>query len=470
MSFRLRLTLFGAGVVGVTLFAFGWLVYQLAAAANQDDALKRRASQTVTALGQPPPVQLSGSDQNSLAAAEDLRTQTDIFVEVLQGSGRVVSSSARIGDKPPDVPAAVLRQADRAGPTFSTVDETGGVPWRAYVLPLTRPDLGASAYVVAGQPLSVQSTNLKGLLGFLIISSVPTLLAALGASWLVTGRALKPLRTVAETAETIGRTRDLKRRLPQPRGGDEIGVLSQSFNHMLAQLEEAYQQLAAALETQRRFVADASHELRTPLTTIRGNAGLLAFGPDITDDVRSAAARDIAAEAERMSRLVDHLLTLAQADAGQRLELAPVALRPIIEGVCRQAQTATADRTFRSVGLTDARVQGDEDALTQLLWILVDNAVKFTRPGGSIEIGLSHEDTTARMTVADDGAGIPPTDLERIFERFYQADPSRSSKGAGLGLSIARWIAGQHAGSITARNNDGPGCTFTVTVPLLKPA
>src|SRR6202011_5589551 len=107
MSFRLRLTLFGAGVVALTLFAFGWLVYQLAAtgqATNQDDALKRRASEALAAVGKAPSAQLAGSDRMSLTAAEDLRTQTDIFVEVLQGSGRVVSTTARIGDRPPVIP------------------------------------------------------------------------------------------------------------------------------------------------------------------------------------------------------------------------------------------------------------------------------------------------------------------------------------------------------------------------------
>jgi signal transduction histidine kinase len=119
------------------------------------------------------------------------------------------------------------------------------------------------------------------------------------------------------------------------------------------------------------------------------------------------------------------------------------------------------------VGLTDATINGDEDALTQLLWILVDNAVKFTKPGGSIEVGLQRHDSTGLLTVADDGAGIPPDDLQRIFQRFYQADPARSNRGAGLGLSIARWIVDQHRGAIAARNNNGPGATFSVTLPLV---
>jgi signal transduction histidine kinase len=243
-------------------------------------------------------------------------------------------------------------------------------------------------------------------------------------------------------------------------------MLSESFNRMLEQVEAANRQLTVALEAQRRFVADASHELRTPLTTIRGNAELLAHGPSVPEDVRAAAAHDIASESERMSRLVDHLLTLAQADAGQNLALVPTDLRPIIESVGRQAKASHGDRNLRTVGLTDATVNGDTDAIIQLLWILVDNAVKFTKPGGSIELGLQQHDSTALLTVADDGSGIPPEDLARIFERFYQADRARSNNGAGLGLSIARWIVEQHHGSIAARNNNGPGATFTVSLPL----
>jgi two-component system OmpR family sensor kinase len=469
VSFRLRLTLFGAAVVALTILAFGWLVYALVSNSQvsaQDDILKQRAADAVAAVSHAPASELTGSAGPALAGAEDLQHRTDPFVEVLSASGTVISSTARIDTTAPAVPAEALNAANSNGTATATVDEAGGVQVRLIVRPWSRADLGLTGYVAAGQPTSIQSANRKGLVGFLIVSSIPILVAALIASWLVTGRALRPLKTVADTADSIARTRDLKRRLPPGTRRDEIALLSQSFNRMLEQLEAANQQLAVALEAQRRFVADASHELRTPLTTIRGNAGLLAFGPDVTDEVRAAAARDIATESERMSRLVEHLLTLAQADAGQHLVLAPLPLRPLIESVCRQAQTMHPDRTFRSVGLTDASVQADEDAMTQLLWILVDNAVKFTKPGGCVELGLRQQDSTALLTVADDGSGIPPADLDRIFERFYQASEARTNKGAGLGLSIARWIVEEHHGTVTARNNDGPGCTFTVSLPL----
>jgi signal transduction histidine kinase len=467
VSFRLRLTFFGAALVALTVLAFGWLVYTLATnsqGTTQDDALKQRAADAQAAVAAAPASQLSVP--GTLAGAEDLVRRTDPFVEILTSSATVLSSTGRIGDTAPAVPASLLAAAAAHGSALATVDLPGAPSLRLYATQWARSDLGRAGFVVAGQPISIQSTNRRGILGFLIISSIPTLLAAFMASWLITGRALRPLKIVIETADSIARTRDLKRRLPPAKRRDEIGLLSESFNRMLEQVDAANQQLTAALEAQRRFVADASHELRTPLTTIRGNAELLAHGPSVPEDVRAAAAHDIASESERMSRLVEHLLTLAQADAGQNLALAPVALRPIIESVGRQAQASHEDRSIRTVGLTDATVNGDTDAITQLLWILVDNAVKFTKPGGSIELGLQQHDSTGLLTVADDGSGIPPEDLQRIFERFYQVDPARSNKGAGLGLSIARWIVNQHHGTIAARNNNGPGATFSVTLPL----
>jgi two-component system OmpR family sensor kinase len=468
VSLRLRLTFFGAALVAITLLAFGWLVYELIAnsqAATQDDALKQRASDTLAVISRAPASELNSSTPPSLGAAEDLRQRTDPFVEVLSSSGTVLSSTARLGDTAPAVPADLLATAARDGAALATI-QADGISLRLVARPWSRADLSLGGTVVAGQPTSIQSTNRKGILGFLVISSIPTLIAALVASWLITGRALRPLKTVVDTADSIARTRDLKRRLPPAKRKDEIGVLSESFNRMLEQVDAANEQLTLALEAQRRFVADASHELRTPLTTIRGNADLLAHGPAVPDDVKAAAAHDIATESERMSRLVEHLLTLAQADAGQHLELAPISLRPLIESVCRQAHATHGDRSFRDVGLTDATVKGDQDAILQLLWILVDNAVKFTKPGGTVELGLRQHDSTVVLTVADDGTGIASGDLERIFERFYQADPARSNKGAGLGLSIARWIVDQHHGTVTARNNGGPGATFTITFPL----
>jgi signal transduction histidine kinase len=213
-------------------------------------------------------------------------------------------------------------------------------------------------------------------------------------------------------------------------------------------------------------VADASHELRTPLTSIRANSGLLLGRADVSVEDRRSALSDLASEAERMSRLVHDLLTLARADAGQHLERAPLDLARLVAEVGRQAQTLYADRDIR-VDSAAARVDGNANALRQLQWILLDNAARFAGPGGSVCLTVTAKEGCVELRVADDGPGIPPADRERIFDRFFQADLSRAGGGVGLGLSIARWIAVEHGGRIAADSNaDGRGAVFSVELPL----
>jgi two-component system, OmpR family, sensor kinase len=447
LSLRLRLALFGAAVVALTVLLFGALLYALLArgvGTNQDDAVRTRAVEAVASL----------AATNDLAprgpvAPADLARSTDVFVEVVSTDGSVIYSTAVAGGAPPLPSAALLAQATRQHGAFAT---QGGL--RLYALPF------AGGYVVSGQSKRVPQSSLSGVLGFLIISAVPTLIAALAASWLVAGRALKPLKDVAGAADEIGRTRDFGRRLARRPARDEVALLAASFNRMLDQLQEAF-------ESQRRFVADASHELRTPLTTIQGNAGLLASGPSITDDTRHAAAADIAAESARMARLVDRLLTLARADAGLSLELAPLGLKRVVDEVGRQASAVHAGRNLDSAA-EEATVAADEDAIRQLVWILLDNAFRYAR--SRVGIALRTEDGWARLTVTDDGPGIAPEERERVFERFYRADRSRTGQGAGLGLSIARWIADQHHGRILAGASPEGGAAIYVDLPLLRPS
>jgi signal transduction histidine kinase len=250
-----------------------------------------------------------------------------------------------------------------------------------------------------------------------------------------------------------------------PAAKDDVRRLSESFNGMMSRLEEAYGRLAVALESQRRFVADASHELRTPLTTIRSNAGFLLQRPDAREEDRDAALRDISSESERMSRLVQDLLTLARADAGYHLERAPCDLGEIARDVCRQATNLHPSRDIQA-HVETVVVSGNADALKQLLWILIDNGVRHTREGGRVRVSLRARGDVAVLLVEDDGEGIPEEHIGRIFERFYQADASRSSGGAGLGLSIARWVVEEHGGSISATNASPWGAVFRADLPL----
>lgn len=444
MSLRLRLALFGAAVVAVTLVLFGALLYGLlarGAVTNQDEAVRGRAREAVGALNR-----ASDLAPRAPVAPVDLRTSTEVFVEVFDSNWTVVYSTAQLNGSPP-VPSARLRVSvpEVFGGVFDT--DSG---FRYFGLPFK------GGFVVTGQSTRVVQSNLSGVLGFLVISGVPTLIAALAASWLVAGRALKPLKDVAGAADEIGRARDFGRRLPTRRSRDEVALLSTSFNRMLEQLQDSF-------ESQRRFVADASHELRTPLTTIQGNAGLLARGPALSEDIRSAAADDIAAETARMTRLVDRMLTLAKADSGLELTLTTIELAPVIAEVCRQARAVHANRELHTT-VADATIAGDDDAIRQLTWILLDNA--FRHAGSRVEVTLSTDGAWARLTVSDDGTGIPPEERERVFERFYRADQARTGPGAGLGLSIARWIVEQHHGRILAGEGPGGGAAMYVDLPV----
>ena len=462
MSLRLRLALFGAAVVALALLIFGLALYGLVARSvetNQDKELHARAAAAAEALASTPGAELN---PRPLLAPVDLRSSTDVFLEVLTTDGAVIYSTGVLNGAPPAVPSRLLNDAARAGGSIATQgDPTSGTELRIYAQPFPR------GYVVAGQSTRVPQSNLSGIVGFLVISGVPTLVAALIASWLVAGRALRPLKDVASAADDIGRTRDFGRRLSGTRSRDEVAMLAASFNRMLDQLQDAF-------ESQRRFVADASHELRTPLTTIQGNAGLLSQGPAVDESVRRAAAGDIVAESDRMARLVDRMLTLARADSGLQLVLAPIELKPLVTGVCRQAASLHPDMTI-AVDAVDATVTGDEDALRQLLWILIDNASRFAR--SKITVQLATEGDWARLMVGDDGSGIALEDRDRVFERFFKSDAARTRSGAartdhgaGLGLSIARWITDQHHGRVVAAGSPDGGAGLFVDLPFLRPS
>jgi signal transduction histidine kinase len=341
-----------------------------------------------------------------------------------------------------------------------------GVPVRVRVQPFHRAD--RDGFVVAAQPVRRRASDLRGIVGLLIVSSIVTLIAAGFAIWLVTRRALRPLRELTQTADEVGRSPDRTRRLPPPQRNDDLGRVTGSFNAMLDRLEQAHRRTALMLAAQQRFTADASHELRTPLTTIRANAGFLRANPQATEADRAEALGDIEAESARMSRLVDDLLTLARADGGALLAPVPVDVGQLAHDVCRRAAAQHPDRDIHCSG-PPSPLRADADALSQLLWILLDNAVRHTTTGDKIWVAVTAPAPgRAIVQVADAGEGIPAGQERRIFDRFHQADPARRHGGAGLGLSIAAWIAAAHRGTITAANNERGGATFTVGLSSLS--
>ena len=314
--------------------------------------------------------------------------------------------------------------------------------------------------VQLARPLQDVNQTLSILRIGLLLGGVVGILVACVAGWLVAGAALRPINQITQTAQEIGAAQDFDRRVDYSGPADEVGLLAATFNTMLGRLQSAFQ-------AQRRFVSDASHELRTPLTTIRGNLGLLQREPPITEADRVAVIDDLVSESERLSRLIADLLTLARSDTGRPLRQQPVPLSPLIGDLVRRLDVLHPERILQQ-SAPDVIALGDSDALTQVLLILLDNALKFTPPEGTITISTAAHGDQVVLQVRDTGAGIAPDDLPHIFERFYQGDTARTGTGTGLGLAIARaMVEGQH-GSIGVESQVGQGTTFTVTLPRAR--
>jgi len=471
MPLRRRLALYGTGVAAAGMLVFVVLLSGLGANGARADQ-----DRTLSALADSAAAALQRGDATTAArplVVTDLRTGTDPFVLVLDANGTVRYASGLLAGAPPRIPAAVVVEASQQGRSVATVAaDLAKVDGDQPALRLVAVKWSSSndgGIVVAGQSTAFVTNQIGGLRFFLLFSAIVTLIAVAIVSWLVAGRAVRPLVTLAETTGAIGTTGDLTKRLAPSTTRDEVGRLTTSFNAMLERLQSAQAELAAALAAQQRFVADASHELRTPLSTIRTNAEFLRERPDAAAKDRAAAIADVVSEAERMSKLVDGLLVLARADAGVAVERRPVDMRAVATEEARRFHPPGRVRDeLHDVQVSaqgSALVLGDADALGRVVRILLDNAFRHGRP--TVAITVARRNGHIQLEVRDAGPGLPPASEERIFERFYRADPARSGDGTGLGLSIARAIVMAHGGTIRATNAEAGGDVVTVDLPAL---
>ncbi len=278
---------------------------------------------------------------------------------------------------------------------------------------------------------------------------------------------LAPVTAIAEAAAEIGAA-DLSRRLPVRTGRDELGHLATTFNALLDRLETAFTDREEALAYQRRFVADASHELRTPLTSIMGYTRMLRdWGLQHPEASAEAVAR-MEAEAVRMQSLVEGLLHLARGDEAGPGATAETDLGQLVLDAVDLAPVAGRNGLGFDLQVPPSPVMAlvDREAMLQVLGILLDNARKFSPPGGTIVVALEQAGEAVTVSVGDAGPGIAPEHQNRIFERFYRVDASRTTRGAGLGLAIAKDIVDRHGGAISVASEPGHGATFAVRLPL----
>ncbi len=301
-------------------------------------------------------------------------------------------------------------------------------------------------------------------LGLVMLGTIPTvvIIAAIGG-FLLSARALAPVAAMTNAARLIG-IEDLSRRLPVPNANDEVQQLATTWNDMLARLEIAVTRIS-------QFTSDASHELRTPIAIIRSTAEI-ALRRERPESHYREALRQIETESERMTQLVSDLLFLARAgDHAVSAEMIELDLRRPIQEACEEIAPLASDRSIE-MNLEHCPdslpVIGHESSLRRMLLAVLENAVKYTPPGGKVTVSVERDANLIRLITRDTGCGIPESALPHIFERFYRADPSRNrgSGGHGLGLAIAQTIALQHYGSIEVESQAGAGSRFSITLPL----
>ena len=296
-----------------------------------------------------------------------------------------------------------------------------------------------------------------------VIVNILGLFLALGIGYLFIRRAIRPIGELTEAAKSI-EVSNLSQRLAVSPANDEIAEMGMTFNRMLDRIQEGF-------AAQQRFVSDASHELRTPVTVISGYADMLSRWGSKDPEILGEAIGAIRTTAADMSELIENLLFLARTDQKRQIiNKVPMEMEPLVAGIFRDMQMATDKHEISMLKNEDAIILGDKVTIKQMLLVFLENAIKYTPAGGHITISSERLGGFLKLEIADDGIGIAKEDHQKIFQRFYRADSSRtkgqdSPGGTGLGLSIAQWIADSHDIGISVESEIGQGTKFILMIP-----
>jgi two-component system, OmpR family, sensor kinase len=411
------------------------------------------------------------------------RVGSDTFVEVVDASGRVTEmtpayqgySNVELTPRLPsdlDLPSSSPSGSDSQAVYFNASSvQSGGPEFRVRACTLA----DDQALIVA-VPLSATYGTLHHLLLVEIAVTAGALLLAGGIGWWLVRLGLRPLRDIESTAGAIAQGH-LSQRVPEGRPNTEVGRLAAALNVMLSRIQGAFAQrdaTEAALRQSegrlRRFVADASHELRTPVAAVSAYAELFERGAESRPKDLARVMKGIRGETARMSSLVEDLLLLARLDESRPVERAPLDLVEVARDAVEAARAVGPDWSVRLATGDPVVVSGDRGRLRQVFDNLLSNVRAHTPPGTNATVTVTTEGDDALCRIEDDGPGITAQEAERVFERFFRADPSRSraSGGAGLGLSIVAAIVAAHGGSVDAHPAAARGSVFTVKVPLAR--
>jgi signal transduction histidine kinase len=445
MTIRLRLTIYWAAVLAAILLVAAFAAIKLFERQQYsalDAALLEEAENTADQIQR-------GGTASAIGILKRLSLETDI------GPGRrarIVTAHSEYGNSG-DV-HTIPPPFDPALPTHPAI--VGNHAFRFAVVPMLY--AGEIAYLQSGVQASLIEESVSGLRNLLLLMVPVVLILCVGGGYLLARRALHPIESVHAELQAIGPT-NLSSRLTVPPVADEVGRLTAEINSLLERLERA-------AATERRFASDAAHELRTPLSVLR--TGLeVALARDRTPDENRAALGAAHREALSLCRIADELLMLSRLNGEVMVDRQRLNLRALLSEI---AATVGPLAQSREIKLTvdapeDVFVNGNTGHLRRLIINLLDNALKFTPAGGSIDVGLKSDANRAILRVADTGEGIHPAELPHIFDRFFRGAGS-AGEGSGLGLSLCREIARAHGGEIAAANLPSGGSAFVVTLAL----
>lgn len=472
-TLRARLTLFYVGAFSVVLCVFSAGVYflvQRILRERMDSNLRITLQTANSSLSRHRATILSSSDSrkqdspSSLSVALEDPRFVGQLIALVDANGTVLVTWPTNPRLPVRLPPLPLRSS--LSPQFYELPETGpdaddGSRGIYAPAPLTLNGSTPTVFVIAStESLGDQLDTLQNVLGIAILIA---LIITGGGGWLLAGKSLSPVAAMASATERITADR-LDERLPV-HSNDELGRLASRFNELLSRISSSFSK-------QRQFMAEASHELRTPLSIARTAAQVALGKPERGESEYREVLSIVEQQLGRLSHIVDDMFALTRADMKQfALDVHELYLDELIADAVRAATILAQQKeiSLRTQLSEEAPYQGDERLLRQMVSNLLDNALKFTPKGGSIDVGLRRKETAYEIEIADTGCGIPEDLQSRVFERFFRAETHRGTDavdGAGLGLPLARSIAGLHGGQITLRHSGPNGSTFCVSLPL----
>lgn len=463
MTLRRRITLVVAVAVSIAIASTvlaSYVVVRSEVYGQIDTQLRRQAAALTRILeSAPPTTELAPRfplDTNRLPRLAPGQGGPIGYVQLVERSGGV-QPRLSVGSGDLRLPVSAADRAIARGERGSLLRTTslGGDPVRVLTVPA-----GKFGAVQLGTPLSSAETVMRQLTLLLLAIGIGGLALAIVLSRAVTRRVTEPLGELADAAAHVAETDDLALRIDTDRD-DELGQLARRFNSMLDRLQLSREELAGSVAAQRQLVADASHELRTPITSLRTDLEVLLEGGDLDPAVRADILTALVVQTEELGDLVVDVIDLARGDVDLR-EPEPVRLDEIVENAVRRA--ARHYPAVRFELQTEPRiVVGAADRLARASANLLDNAAKYSADGADPSVTVVVD--ASGLAVRDHGPGIPPNEIEHLFDRFYRGEDSRERAGSGLGLAIVRQVAELHGGTATVENAEGGGALFRLRLP-----